>query len=326
MSTVTHLTQSLLKYDPNKNVARQTLFNYLKVFVDPSAPLTADLLNQFFNYVLNYQFWQQNVKTLGESVQADLEKFAAESRVDFQLSQITFPHLCQLINLEFQSELESLIQKREAAVAEEGDRTKLVPISELQVMAIVLKKSGGLEVRVFGKAALITGGEIKLIRPISDLKYTNNLELEERHPQLLEGPMVTAGRFQVNADGFQGVLVRGHMLQRFETLTAAGLNLHAELFYGLKRIERHFVNSQSDPYYRDLVSQLERSYQMLSANHSDGRRLATAALQKGKAAVKYIFPNDKLLLVLVTNIEYGLMGQRQEAWTSQDRPNQNQTI
>ena len=186
-------------------------------------------------------------------------------------------------------------------------------------MVILLKKAGGLEVRVFGKVALIANGEINIIDPISDLKYTSRLELEEQHPQLVEGPMSTAARFQVNADGFQGVMVRGHMLQKFETLTAASLTMHAELFYGLKRIERHFINSNSDPYYRDLVTQLERSYQMLNAGHPDDRRLVTAALQKGRSAVKHIFPNDKLLLVLVTNIEYGLMGSKQEAWTNDDK-------
>lgn len=319
MSSVTHLTQALLKFDPSKSVARQTLFNYLKVFVDASAPLTADVLNQFFFYVLNYQFWQQNAKTLGETVQADLEKFASGSRIDFELSQVRFPHMCQIVSLDFQTDLETLIQRREAAIAEDGDRTKLIGISDTQIMALVLKKGGHLDVRVFGRTAVIFNGELHLIRPISDLKYTANLELAADHPQLLEGPMVTAGRFQVTNEGYQGVLVRGHMLQRFETLTAAGLNLHAELFYGLKRIERHFINSSTDPYYRDLVAQLERSYQMLSTGHPDGRRLATAALQKGKAAVKYIFPNDKLLLVLVTNIEFGLMGPKQEAWTNNDK-------
>jgi hypothetical protein len=316
MSSVTHLTQALLKFDPSKSVARQTLFNYLKVFVDASAPLTADVLNQFFFYVLNYQFWQQNSKTLGETIHADLEKFSQNSRLDFDLNQVRFPHMCQLVNLEFQTDLETLIHKREAAVNEEGDRTRLLSISENQIMALVLKKNGSLEVRVFGKTALIFGGELHLIRPISDLKYTSNLELADRHPQLLEGPMVTAARFQVTGEGYQGVLVRGHMLQRFETLTAAGLNLHAELFYGLKRIERHFINASTDPYYRDLVAQLERAVQAVNTGHPDGRRLATGALQKGKAALKYIFPNDKLLLVLVTNIEFGLMGPKQEAWTN----------
>src|SRR5262245_27511576 len=119
MSSVTHLTQHLLKLHPGKSVACQTLFNYLKVFVDASAPLTADGLNQFFQFVLNYQYWQQNAKALGETVQADLEKFAAQARLDFDLQQVRFPHLNQLVALEFQTDAEVLIQKRESQLAEE---------------------------------------------------------------------------------------------------------------------------------------------------------------------------------------------------------------
>lgn len=320
MSSVTHLTQHLLKLDPGKSVARQTLFNYLKVFVDSSAPLTADVLNQFFQFVLNYQFWQQNAKVLGETVFADLEKFAASARLDFEVSQVRFPHLIQLVTLEFQGDAELLIQRREAPLSEEGDRLKQLAISDQQILVAVLKRSGGLEVRVYGRMAMISGGELQLIRPVTDLKYNGQLELAKRHPLLLEGPMATAARFQVTDEGYQGVLVRGHMLQRFETLSAAGLNLHAELFYGLKRIERHFINANTDPYYRDLVAQLERAYQALNAAHPDGRRLATAALQKGKAAIKHIFPNDKLLVVLVTNIEFAMMGPKAETWPGERSP------
>jgi hypothetical protein len=319
MSSVTHLTQHLLKLDPGKSVARQTLFNYLKVFVDGSAPLTAEVLNHFFSYVLNYQFWQQNAKLLGETVFADVDKFAQTHRLDFEMQHVRFPHLCQLIHLEFQTDAEMLIQRREAAVAEDGDRLKLVAISDQQILVVNLKRLGALEVRVFGRTAQIHNGEVQLIRPITDLKYNARLELSEGHPQLIEGPMVTAARFQVNQDGYQGVMVRGHMLQRFETLVAGGLNLHAELFYGLKRIERYFVNSATDPYYRDLLAQLERANQAVASGHPDGRRLATAALQKGKAALKHIFPNDKALLVLVTNIEFALMGAKTEEarWTNE---------
>jgi hypothetical protein len=319
MSSVTHLTQHLLKLDPGKSVARQTLFNYLKVYLDGSAPLTAEVLNHFFAYVLNYQFWQQNAKVLGETIFGDLDKFAHTHRLDFEFQHVRFPHLCQLVILEFQTDAEMLIQRREATLSEEGDRLKLMPISESQLLVINLKRMGALEVRVYGRTAQIHNGEIQLIRPISDLKYNARLELAEGHPQLLEGPMVTAARFQVTHEGYQGVMVRGHMLQRFETLVAGGLNLHAELFYGLKRIERYFINSATDPYYRELLTQLERAQQAVNVGHPDARRLATSALQKGKAALKHIFPNDKALLVLVTNIEFALMGPKSEdvKWTNE---------
>ncbi|MGE0762638.1 MAG: hypothetical protein AB7N80_05115 [Bdellovibrionales bacterium] len=325
MSSVTHLTQHLLKLDPGKNVARQTLFNYLKVFVSSGAQLNAEILNQFFAYVLNYQYWQANTKNLGQSVQADLETFAQSFRLDFEMSQVHFPHLTQLVILEQTRDVEQLINTLERSRREDGDRGKLMAISDQQMLAATLKSNGALIVRVYGRAAQIVGGALQLIRPLTELQYTSQLELDKQVVQLLEGPMVTAARFNLNDDGCQGVMVRGHMLQRYETLSAGGLAQHAELFYGLKRIERFFINPTSDPYHRELVGGLERAYQLLQNGHPDGKRMANGALQRGKAALKHIFPNDKLLMVLVTNIEFALISPQPSApqpepWERQLKP------
>lgn len=318
MSSVTHLTQHLLKLDPGKNVARQTLFNYLKVFLEPNAPLNAEMLNQFFAYVLNFQYWQSNVKSLGQTVLQDLESFALISRLDADLQAVNFPHRVQLVLLEQQADLEKLVLAQEKSLRQEGDRGKLMAIDQ-QVLAATLKADGTLQVRVYGRAAQILQGELKTIRPITELRYNSRLELEKNVPQTLEGPMVTAARFQLREDAVHGTMVRGHMLQRYETLNAGSLTQYAELFYGLKRIEKHFINPTSDPYHRDMVSQLERAYQSLQNQHPDSKRLASAALQRGKAALKHIFPNDKLLMVLVTNIEFAMINPQSEPWDQQSK-------
>ena len=319
MSSVTHLTQHLLKLDPGKSVARQTFANYLKVFAESTAPLTSELINNFFAYVLNYQYWQANVKALGQTVQADLELFAHNQRLDFELSTVHFPQNAQTLTLEHMRDLEHLITQRESKMRDPTDRTKHVAISESQVLSATLKSNGALQVRVYGKTALILDGTLQLINPTTELNYNSQLELDKNVVQILEGPMVTAARFHLNDDGTSGVIVRGHMLQRYETISAGGLPQHAELFYSLKRIERYFIQATSDPYHRELVTALERVYQMLQNGHPDARRMATGALQKGKAALKHIFPNDKLLMVLVTNTEFALMSQQPEPWNSQSK-------
>jgi len=315
MSSVTHLTQYLLKLDPQKSVARQSFYNYLKNFCEPTAPLNAQVIHKYVLYVLNHQYWQQNAKTLGESLLSDLSDFSQRERLDFNLQDVRWPHQMQTVALEHQEDLEFLLKQKEQELLEPGGRLKVLPISDSQSMVLILDRSGGLRIRIFKKVCLIREGRLELLAPLTDLTYTSNLELYPNTPQILEGPMLIAARFQITDDGCFGLMVRGHMLQKYETLTGGELMQHPELFYSLKRIERHFVNPTSDPFYRDLVTQLEKVYQMLTAQMPEGKRLAPSLLQKGKTALKNIFPNDKLLMVLVTNIEFALMALEKDTWT-----------
>jgi hypothetical protein len=319
MSSVTHLTQYLLRVEPAKNMARLALYNYLKVFTEGSTPLTADVLNRFFAYILNFQFWPSNTKLLGESIKQDLLTFSQNARLDFELEQIYFPHQRQVLRLEQDADFIKLVEKREKQLASPDDRLKIIPISELQTLALSLKKAGRLEVRVYGRGCWILNGNLELLEPMSELNYSSGLELLPHFPQLLECPLATTARFQVVESGTQGVMVRGHLLQKYETLNGGAVHSKSELLYVLKRIERHFIDPLTDPYYRELVNQLDRAAQQAKNPQPEAQKLASATLQKGKNALKQIFPNDKQLTVLVTNLEYSLLKSDQSAWT----PEQN---
>lgn len=314
MSSVTHLTQYLLRLDPSRNTPRTTLYNYLKSFVESATPLTCEVLNDFFCFVLNHNFWQQNTASLGELVHQDLQGFLQENPQILALNEVVFPHLYQLVKLQYVRDAEWLIQQKEEAFKEPKDRLKLIHLSDQQTLTILLKSNGELQVRVYNRWALLRGGKLSLIQPVTNLLYNSRLELAPHFAHWIEGPMSTAARFQIDDQGLSsGVLVRGHTLQRFETLASAPLRQHGELFYGLKRIEKHFINPQSDPYYLELIQHLERTHYALEQRHSDGLKLAQKHLPKAKAALKNIFPNDKRLVVLVTNIEYFLVTDDQRA-------------
>lgn len=324
MSSVTKLTHFLTKLDPQKSIYRQVFLNYLKVYSEPQIILDSALVNNFFSFIINYPYWQSQTQQLGESIQQDLDKFLKENNTSLDSSKILYPHLHQLVSLDFNQDFEFLLRQKEEPSLDSGDRQKVTLISESQGLIATLRKRGGLEIRVFNRLAKIQDGKLTLWGPVTDLKYTMDLELVADQIQVIECPMTTSACFKITEQGCQGVLVRSHLLQKFENLTLGHLNQHSELFYGLKRIEKHYINPHSDPYYKDLVAQLERVEHLLKQNHPEGRRLAPSLLQKSKAALKNIFPNDKLLTILVTNVEFSLISavqasQNQESWINHSK-------
>ena len=128
--------------------------------------------------------------------------------------------------------------------------------------------------------------------------------------QVLEGSLMTTHCFHVDYEGVHGLITRGYTFQKFETYIRAKLSETQDLFASLKKVERHFIDAQSDPYYQDMVSRLERANRMLGNPSLDALAEAERALNRGRLGLKNIFPNDRLLTLLVTHLEYGISQRR----------------
>jgi len=321
MVSVTHFAQYLLKLDPQKNVARLALYHYLKNICDINAELQPEMIRSFYSRILNFPYWQSNHKTLGEVVANDLENFLMESHLKWDLSQIRHAHQVQWVEIKQADDFKALIQDECSKVCKAGDRSKVIPISDTQMLALILFATGNMRIQVFSNVAMVEGAKLKPLMPLTHLEYDSKMDLQMHFDHLLEGPMLTLNRFQVTDDGVRGWILRGYTLQKYETLNGGTLAQNPELFYTLKRIEKHYINPQSDPFYLELVGILEKAYQLLSQGHHDAPRMGEAALQRGKQALKNIFPNDKLLLLLVSNIEYYLFSKNESRPTEWKAPN-----
>ncbi|NJL26067.1 MAG: hypothetical protein HC902_13475 [Calothrix sp. SM1_5_4] len=158
--------------------------------------------------------------------------------------------------------------------------------------------------------AIVWGARLRLMTPTTQLYYTSELELMPHVRQILEGSLMTTHCFNVDMEGVHGLITRGHTFQKFETFIRAKLTETQDLFLSLKKLERHFINPQSDPYYQDLVSKLERANRLLSHPTTESLMEAERALNRGRSSLKTIFPNDRLLSLLVTHLEYGISERR----------------
>ncbi|MCB0412451.1 MAG: hypothetical protein KDD22_07990, partial [Bdellovibrionales bacterium] len=195
----------------------------------------------------------------------------------------------------------------------------LIWTGDRQLLSLTLKVSGELEVRVFKNRARILKGRLIPLPPVTFLEYGPQLDLTPLRRMVLAGPMMSSYLFEVTDTGLRGLTTRGHTFQKLDTLNAPQLSSCPDLFFALKRIEKYYIRPESDPFYQELVSLLEKSYQLISAGEPNCEKLAETALMKGRLALKNIFPNDKLLLLLVTNIEYWLI-QRNRAVAPETPP------
>lgn len=322
MSSVTHFTQHVLRLDPQKSAARLCLFNFLKFYRDKDETITAQLFDEFYGYILNFPYWQEHALDLGREVAEALESFAAKNPLGWNSKEVIHADQIQIVPLRFKADVEDLIRaQHNFSPQSKSSRIKILQMDEQHVLSIVLATDGSLRVKKYACYAAIKHGALALLSPMSDLQYTAHLELCHGVMQMLDGGPRLQTRFIYTTHGCHGNVLNGHTLQKYESLSGMSLSLYPEVYHALKKIERFYIQPESDPFYQDLITMLEKIYQVVSQKEAQfNPKQVEQALQKGKSALKNIFPNDKLLLLLVTNIEYLMLNKAGSQWNKAPEP------
>jgi hypothetical protein len=313
MAPVSQFAQYLLKHDPQRNQARLTLYNFLKHVMEPNLPFSPAVLQAFYARVLQFDHWQNDSQNLADVVKADLAGFLKAHALDNELEpwrNLRHPDSLQIVTLKQPVDLQELVETEHAARQKSGDTVKWVKISDTQILVLVLSPTGSLEAKVYSNMAIVWGSRLRLTAPVTQLYYSSDLELMPHVRQVLEGTLLTTHCFHVDSEGVHGLITRGSTFQKFETFIRAKLQDTQDLFASLKKVERHFINPQSDPYYQEMVTRLERANRLLGVQNHDGLLEAERVLNKGRLILKNVFPNDRLLTLLVTHLDYGINQKR----------------
>jgi hypothetical protein len=323
MTSVSHFAQYLLKLDPQRNQARLTFFNFLKSVLEPTTEFAPEVVQMFYARILQFDNWRNDSASLAETVSRDVTNYVKQFAAPEELgawAQLRHADTLQVVHLKAYQDLEDLIENEHAARRKSGDEIRTVRFSDQQILMMILSTGGGLEIKVYPNLALVWGAQLRAVAPVTHLHYGADFELMPYVKQILEGTLLTTHCFHVDQEGAHGLIARGYTFQKFETFIRAKLAETQDLFFALKKVERHFINPQSDTYYQDMVSRLERANRMLDNPHPDTLATAERALNKGRLCLKHVFPNDRLLGLLVTHLEYGLNQRKPQKGETFERP------
>lgn len=312
MASVSQFAQYLLKLDPQRNSARFALFNFMKHVMEPTLPFSPAVIQLFYARILQFDPWQNDSQNLSDTVRADVMSFLKSTPLEHDTAawaSLRHSDTLQVVTLKLFQDLADLVESEHEARRKSGERIRLIKISDQELLCLVLGPTGGLEVKVYPNQALVSGARLRLMAPVTHLHYTADLELVPHVRQILEGSLLTTHCFHVNEEGVHGLIVRGHSFQKYETFIRAKMSETQDLFNSLKKLERHFIDPQSDPDYQEIITRLERANRLLGHPTSDNLAAAERALNKGRLYLKNAFPNDRLLGLLVTHLDYGISQQ-----------------
>lgn len=313
--------------------AQQALLHYLAYFTEPEQDFDEALLEDFFSHCLDYAHWQQNKTQLSQDIESFLETVGTQHTLGLSLADIKWPHETQIIEIENQRDMSDVLQCYLNTICKQ-EKYRLINDIDKRMLAIILHPDHSLSVQMFDRKMMIRHGQIEPLKKNLQLHYTANLELKTLTSQRLElAPFVTA-QFRLNEQEetlltsetnslgreyqVSGNLVRGYLAQKIYTLNAQPLNAFPKLFFAIKRLEQHFIHRQSDPFYQNVISGLERSIELIKRQDPDAIKESMDILAQAQNAYEYVFHSDKLLSLLIKELQYTLSTRRTVVRTGQD--------
>lgn len=309
VTQVHQVTQHIMKLSPERNLARLAFYHFLQSVPPAQGEFKRETLESFYHHALCFDFWQNHIAELGKTIVADLESFYRWNRVETPewLLNLGTPDNFQWITLEKSSDVQAVI-RRHLQRPNKKDNLKIVPIENQGVLAVNVLEEGGVHVSTYSARMLVHNGELKPLGAQSKLVYTSRLELLPATSFWVPGSHQVRFFFHADQDRVTGVALRGHTFQKLETFSDLPMSQNLDLFAGIKSLERYFVSRESDPFYCELVNMLEKANEIISQGKGASRPQLESVLQKGQWALKMIFPQDRLLSLLVTHLSLGLKG------------------
>ena len=277
--------------------AKQALSNYFQNYPLKNNEVTAEALIKCFDLCSRIPYWRNQHEKLWSILKLtcmDLNKIPNSSGKMFSI-----PGSRQIIEVSSLDEMKVILTKH----------LKLDPYTSKSIVMdqdlIVVSKSspGSLRALRFDRLCGIENGNIVPLCPKTELHYTNRLELDPQYTQRLELSLGNFAVFQPSHDGaIRGYLLSGPVLSKERGYQNA-LSSYPDVFYGLKLIERHFIDLKTDAFYKGLVDGLKAAIEEMKQNPNTGKK-QLQTLQKGHYTVKNILPDDELLNLLVSNLEH----------------------
>lgn len=306
MLKVGQLLKFVSDLNPQNTPTRLSFFNYLRGFPSIEADLTPDVIQGFFNYCMDYPHWFGNRQQLSNEVQFLLENFNSFYQTKFDTSLLKFPLKMQIIEIEDTTDLLEAVHAYLKNKTVEGEKFRVLPDQGKRAIAILLRKDKSLEVRTYDKKFTIREGRLEPLRDDMALYYTPELELSSKHIHKIEvAPYITA-QFRVQSEKVTGVLLRGYVFQKLAEFKNDPLSEQTRLLFPIKRLEQFFVDRRTDPYYQDLITQLERTCSLVQQQDQDAFKMASIVLNKAEMALDNVFLGDKLMTLLVRDLRHAL--------------------
>ncbi|MBC86516.1 MAG: hypothetical protein CL677_04990 [Bdellovibrionaceae bacterium] len=321
---VNQFVKFLEQTDEQKNAQRFTIYNFFSTYLSPKKELSASDIEQFYLTALRYSHWQANIPQLTEQFKDLLMRFGRKAALQFEPEEVAHADQWQLIQVDSRDNQHECLERfleRHYSQSEDIEY-RVIALSDGR-QASLIKGKERIRVNVFSNTWYLKKGELVPMNPVTQLTYDLNLDFIGNTGQFIEINPHTQFYFNSNQI-FYGCYLRGYSMQKAHPVQFRSFSELPEIYRTLKSLESNYVSTTTDPEYQNLVRLLDKATQMLTHNTAGAGPFAAKAFHQGQFALQNLFPNDKYLHLLLSQLELALMkenSQEPKSWQWHDLKN-----
>ncbi|MEZ4872473.1 MAG: hypothetical protein R2827_09580 [Bdellovibrionales bacterium] len=305
--SVSQFVKYLEQTDEQKNAQRFTIYNFFSTYLAPKKEFSASDVEQFYLTALRYEHWQKNTAQLSEQFKELLMRFDRKAALQFDPDEVSHADQWQLIQVRSTDDQRKCLDRFLSRYYGESEdiQFKVIKLNDGR-QATLIKGRERIRVNVFSNTWYLKDGNMVPMNPVTQLTYDTNLDFVPNTGQFIEINPHT--QFYFNSSHiFYGCYLRGYCMQKAHPVQFRNFSELPEIYRTLKQLESHYVNTTSDPEYQNLVRLLDKATQMVLNETAGAKAFAGKALQQGQFASQNLFPNDKYLHLLLSQLELALV-------------------
>jgi hypothetical protein len=295
--TTQHLASFILGSLKDENSGRVALYHYLKNFSPAHESLNPTLFNDFFAQCLQITYWQEHKKELHEDIKDLLTRFFASKKLAFSPDKIWDLSKTQIVPVTACENLYLAVKNFEHSVAREADSVRVIPDGESRMVVLIKNAQGLFTVRTYSNLCRIQGNQLIPLSADQELIYNQVLELQPHVVQKTRLAPHHQIRFEINEEGVIAQSVTGSAFRQAQIFKMNSLMENSALFFHLKKLEKFYIHRASDPYYVELLTQVDKACTMLKNNEIDAVVFARGTFEMAQIAFDQIFPDDKIVFM-----------------------------
>lgn len=285
----------------------RVIYNYLKHFCAEDQALSIPLFKDFYRKALLFPHWQSHRALLSKKLTKELKHFSQfYHSLNFDPEELNSQVKWQLISLQNEQDMLKMARTYLQNKAESASAFRVLLLDKYKALGLCLSKTGDLNVSTFGPLAIIEQGQLEPLSTLCKLYYSPDYELKTEPHQVVEDGHSNFIRFKARGHMVEGVYVQGFCFQEFERIRPQHISKIPALFYPLKQLESLFIQANSDPHYKQLIQDLHKHYRQILLSPLDISAETKQVALKAKTALKKLYPQDRLLFLLVSNIDFYL--------------------
>lgn len=303
MIKVGQLLKFLHEINPQTTPIRLALFNYLKSFHDLNEQLSPEIFQNFFKLCLDDPHWLRSKAHLGQETRLLLKNFNEFFQGRFDINSIHFPENSQVIEIENFQDFYDATSLYANQLIKEGEHFRLINDQNKRIILLILRADQSVEVRPIDRKFTVRKGKLEPLRDDFALFYTPALELSPNHIHSFEVAPHMVGQFELQGDRIFGIISRGYVFQKFQSLQGEKLHEISRLFWPIKRIEQFFVSRETDPFYGEITQKLEKIKQFWPMNDPQWVQVLPVLLNQADMALEHIYIGDSRLETLIKDVK-----------------------